>query len=278
MPSPSSTLVAAVLMLTATGARAQVGADLNISPKRLTLGGAERSATVYLFNQGGEPATYTVEMVDRAMTPNGEIVAVGSHAARPAASAADLLQYTPHRVTLLARQSQSIRIRVSRPQAPGEYRSHLTVTALPPEEMGLTAAEAAAEPASGNLAVKVVALFSISIPVIVREGPVSATVSIQNAHIEPRGAAGGAPSVVFDLVRNGDASVYGDVEVLRRRGREEKRLALIRGVAVYPEIEQRTFMADLSEVVRPGDLLRVVYRDDDKLPGKELATASLVAP
>jgi len=33
----------------------------------------ERAATVFVFNQGGAPATYSVETVDRIMRPGGQI-------------------------------------------------------------------------------------------------------------------------------------------------------------------------------------------------------------
>jgi hypothetical protein len=270
-------VLAMALELVASGAQAQVGADLNISPKRVTLGEGKRSATVYIFNQGDEAATYTVEMVDRIMSTDGEIVAVGDQTPKLNASAHDLLQYTPRRVTLQAKQSQSIRIRVLRPSGPGEYRSHLTVTALPSEDMGLTAA-AAAGPEGDGLAVKVVALFSISIPVIIREGPMEAVATIENAKVNAVSTPGEPTRVRLDLVRSGVGSIYGDVEVYARRGRDERRIGFVRGVAVYPEIDRRAFVVELTEPVRHGERLRVVYRDDDARPGAERATASFVAP
>jgi hypothetical protein len=78
---------------------AQVGADLNISPRRVTFAEGERAATVYIFNQGDTPATYTVELVDRVMQPDGQIVAQADALDAPRSpSAQPFIQYTPRRV------------------------------------------------------------------------------------------------------------------------------------------------------------------------------------
>lgn len=268
---------AALLSLTAAGeASAQVGADLNISPRRVTFDASERAASVYVFNQGDAPATYTVELVDRVMQADGQIVAAADVATPglPGTSAAEFIQYTPRRVTLQPRESQVIRIRV-RPPATGaarEYRTHLTVTALPPEDSGFTAAQAAA-PGTDEVALQVVALFSVSIPLILREGDVDARAGIDGiVRLAPvEGAPNGA--IQLDLVRLGANSVYGDVQVYAGQGSQERLVTAVRGVAVYPEIDRRTVIAPLSEALPAGEPLRIVYVDDDAQPGSTLATA-----
>jgi hypothetical protein len=274
---PRAIFGAALLAATcATSASAQLGADLNISPKRVVLDQGERSATVYVFNQGDRPATYRITLVDRQMAPDGDIVDAG--AAAPARSARSLIEYTPRVITLEPKRSQAIRIRVRRPEAPGEYRSHLTVTPQPTEDAGLTAAQAAAEARSDALAVRVVALFSLSIPVIVRSGPVEARAIIEKPAIVPGRTPTVPPSVTLDLVRQGTGSLYGDVEIYAGQGKGERQVGRVRGIAVYPEIARRSFTAALSGAVNHGEKLRIIYRDDDVRPGTELATVSLVAP
>lgn len=275
--------VAAVLAALTLGiagpAAAQVGADLNISPRRVTFDGNERAASVYVFNQGDAPATYTVELVDRVMRPDGQIVAAADapDVAR-SPSAAEFIQHTPRRVTLQPRESQVIRLRL-RPPGTGEaseYRTHLTVTALPPEDTGFTASQAA-QPGADEVALQVVALFSVSIPLIVREGEIDARADISAPVRLP--ASEGAPngSVKLDLVRLGANSVYGDVEVHAGAGARERIVAVVRGVAVYPEIERRTVIAPLAEAVAADEPLRIVYKDDDARAGAALATATVPA-
>lgn len=271
--------LATVVVAAATGASAQVGADLNISPRRVTFDESDRAASVYVFNQGDAPATYTVELVDRAMQPDGQIVAAADLTDSPlGTSASDFIQHTPRRVTLQPRESQVIRLRV-RPPATGaahEYRTHLTVTALPPEDSGFTVAQAAA-PGAEEVSLQVVALFSVSIPLIIREGEIDARASIEA--VTRLSAIEGAPNgaIQLDLVRLGSNSVYGDVEIYAGRGPAERLVTVVRGVAVYPEIARRTVIAPLIEPLSAGEPLRIVYKDDDARPGSTLATVALPA-
>ena len=249
------------------------GADLNISPRRVTFDATQRAASVYVFNQGDAPATYTVELVDRVMSSDGQIrpVADAPDALR-SPSAMDLIQYTPRRVTLQPKESQVIRVRVRPPEAPGEYRTHLTVTALPPETTGFTA-EQAAENNPNGVALQITALFSVSIPLIVRDGAVDARAAVENAHVLP--ASEGAPNgaVTLDLVRLGANSVYGDVQIRVGTGADEHVVGQVRGIAVYPEIERRTVVAPLAVPVAAGEAVRVVYVDDDANAGTVLGSA-----
>jgi P pilus assembly chaperone PapD len=255
-------------------AQAQSGADLNISPKRVVFAPGERSATVYIFNQGDQPATYSVELVDRVMLPDGQIAAFADHPDAPVSSASGLIQYTPRRVVLQPRESQSIRVRAL--PATGEateYRTHLTVTAVPPETAGLTA-EAAARGEDGELSLQVTALFSVSIPVILRTGEVDARADIEGLRVVPAGADQALPMLAMDLVRLGANSVYGDIEV--RSG--DRLVGLLRGVAVYPEVERRAISVPLNEALASGASLSITYRDDDAHKGQTLASASLAVP
>lgn len=255
-------------------AEAQVGADLNISPKRVVFGPGDRSATVYIFNQGDRSATYTVELVDRVMLPDGQIVAAADSAAagETVSSAIDLVQHTPRRITLEPRQSQAIRFR-ARPGEGGEHRTHLTVTALPSEDVGFTV-EQATQPGADEVAVQVVAMFSVSIPIIVRDAAADARAAVENLTVAP---AETGQLLSLDLVRQGPNSVYGDVEI-HAGGADGQMITAVRGVAVYPEIERRTVQLGLPTPLAAGQTITVVYRDDDARPGEVLATATLVAP
>jgi len=158
-----------------------IGADLNLSPKRVVFNAATRSATVYVFNQGATSGTYSVELVDEIMRPDGSIQKMSDATADPAAatmaarlkSGRDLMLVTPHRISLAPHDSQTIRIRVHPPAdgAPGEYRTHLLISALPPAATGLTADQVGSNGDSTGLSLQIIALYSLSIPLIYRQGP-----------------------------------------------------------------------------------------------------------
>ncbi len=117
------------LLLTATlwtGNAAAAGAgDINVSPKRIVFDVAGHGATVYLFNRGDGPATYSIAVIDRVMIPDGQIISVddakrdpyeAAYAAK-LTSARDFIQFTPRRVTLKPNESQTIRLRALKPDA-----------------------------------------------------------------------------------------------------------------------------------------------------------------
>jgi P pilus assembly chaperone PapD len=277
-------------------AKAQVGADLSISPKRVTFDETGRSATVYIFNRGSQAATYSLGLVDRVMTPDGQIRTVAESAGAPEGTAANarlksatpLLTFAPRRVTLRPGESQTVRIRVLRPAdlAVGEYRTHLTVTDVPPETAGLTAEEAAA-PGTGELAVRIVALFSVSIPVIVRQGPADVQAGIDTVRFAvtdlPTAPGATVPKrtgfLTIDLVRQGASSLFGDVEIRAvKAGKPGEVVGGAKGVAVYGEIDRRTLALPLTRIPTSGETLNIVFRDDDTRAGAPLATADFTVP
>jgi P pilus assembly chaperone PapD len=291
---PAAALAAAAPAAAAPAAPAPaattVAANLNISPKRLTFDRAGRSATVFIFNQGGAPGTFDVSLVDRVMLPDGQITPIADAATKPelsalvarARSAKEMITITPRRATLQPGKGQTIRIRVAAdPNATtGEFRSHLTVTTIPPANIGLTAEQAAANTPE-QLQFVINSVFGLSIPVIVRTGPADVRAGIENAklsyaELSPDGVAPPkrTPVVDFELVRLGANSLFGNIEVRSTRGRGDP-LGVARGVGVYTEIERRTMRIPLNRAPTPGEQLEISFSDDDTAPGTVLAKGAL---
>lgn len=271
----------------------QVGAgNISLSPKRVSFDSATRAMAVYVFNRGSSPATYSISLVDRVMTPDGRLLTVEEATIAPAdaeliarlQSAAELIVHTPRRITLQPNESQTVRLLAQRPvNLPvGEYRTHLTVTTVPPEDFGLTAEQAAGVTNEGELSFRLLPLFGISIPLIVRQGPADVRASIESAQIQLERPSNEMPGTVadriaivyFDLARLGASSLYGNVEI--RDGDEVIGRSV--GAAVYMEVERRTVKVALSRIPASDTVLSVVFIDQDTQPGQELATARLIAP
>lgn len=261
-----------------------VGANLNISPKRVTFDRNRRSATVYVYNQGVAPATFDITLVDRAMLPDGQIIAVSEGEKRAelrpiiarVKSAQTMLQVSPRRVTLAPGQGQTVRLRVATPpEAPGEYRTHLTITTIPPRDAGLTA-EAAANAGPNELRFQINSVFGLSIPAIVRVGETDARAAIENARVEyeelsldGQSAPKRTAIMAFDIVRQGTTSLFGNIEI-RPVGKSDV-VGLARGVGVYPEVDRRTIRIPLSRAPASGEKLEITFTDDDTSPGTLLA-------
>jgi hypothetical protein len=260
------------------------GANLNIAPKRLVLDRSRRSGTIYIYNQGDEAGTFDITLVDRVMLPDGSIVPVTDAATKPGVqayvdqlkSSREFLQVSPRRVTLPPHQGQTIRLRLS-PSAPAgdEYRTHLTITSIPPRDAGTTA-ESAAAAATGRFRFQISTLFGLSIPIIARLGDTDVRAAIENVRIEEVPAAPGAASprptamLTFDLLRQGASSLYGNIDV-RVAGRRGDLIGLAKGVGVYPEVARRSVRLALIRPPALGEKLEITFTDDDTSPGKVLA-------
>ena len=271
-----------------------VGANLNISPKRLTFDRSGKSATIYIFNQGQTAATFDITLVDRIMTPAGQITPLAEALTQPELtpianrlkSAQPMLVATPRRVTLAPGKGQTIRVRVNpgaeAAQAAGEYRTHLTVTTIPPRDIGLTA-DQASQPSADELKFVVYSVFGISVPVIVRLGDTDVRAGIENAKItyadiSPDGVAPTKRTAVlsFDLARLGPNSLFGNLQVTGARDKEP--IGIARGVGVYTEIDRRAVQIPLTRSPEPGERLEITFTDDDTAPGKILAQSVISAP
>lgn len=262
-----------------------VGANINISPRRVVLDRAHRTATVTVFNQGSGPGSFRISLVDRVMLPDGQILATSESATHPQMqpqldrlrSAAQMVRVAPSRVTLAPGQSQTIKLQlVAPPENPsGEYRTHLTVATIPPPTSGITAESAAAGNANA-LSFQITAVFGISIPAIVRFSEVDAQAKLENVHLESGTSSTGARQavLVFDIVRAGASSLFGNIEV-RPVGKKSELIGVARGVGVYPEIDRRTLRLVLARIPAAGEKLEISFTDDDSSPGKLLATAAL---
>lgn len=262
-----------------------VGANINVSPRRVVLDRNNRTATVSVFNQGTAPGSFRIALVDRVMLPDGQILAVSDLDKHPEMkpsvdrlrSASAFIRVAPSRVTLAPGQNQTVRLQLLAPPdgAAGEYRTHLTVATIPPPTSGVTA-ESAASGDPNALSFQITAVFGISIPAIVRISEPEVAAKIENVRVESAEAPGGGrqPVLVFDLVRAGASSLFGNIEV-RPVSKRSELVGVARGVGVYTEIDRRTVRLPLLRAPAAGEKLEVSFTDDDSSPGKVLATAPL---
>jgi hypothetical protein len=205
--------------------------DLLIAPTRLVLDG-RGGAEVILSNQGNEPETYRISLELRRMDENGNLVTVDESSANATEKAAlAMIRYAPRRVTLPPSQPQSIRIS-ARPGADlpdGEYRVHMSFAALPKVQ------PVTETPADKNaIAIKLIPIYGIVMPIIVRKGALTATAGLANPRIVhgPKG-----DQFAVDMVRSGTESIYGDLLVYPKGAKDPVFVA--RGLGVYPEIGTR---------------------------------------
>lgn len=208
-------------------------ADLLVAPTRVVLDDRTRSVQVSLSNTTQETRTYRVGWTEYVALEDG------SYAVPPAPRADStelqkIVRFSPRQVTLAPGEVQSVRILMrSNDEIPdGEMRTHLTFTALPPEQ------PASEEDSSAGIGIDLKFALAISIPVIFRKGDLSSDVKIASAGLQTYVDEQQQPRTLaaVTLVRAGSSSVFGDLEILAEGGRM---VGLLRGLAVYLEVPQR---------------------------------------
>ena len=247
--------------LVASVLRAQAGAgDLLVSPARVILDNRNRTAELILSNRGDAADTYRIRLIHMEMTADGGL----KEGQAPAAGldSASLVRYAPHEITLEPGQTQVLRVMLRKPAdlPDGEYRVHMLFQAIPPELAGTAA------PAKGKgISIKLVPIMGLAIPVIVRQGELTAKAGLADLKLDQEK---GQAFAAFHLTRQGNASVYGNLEaVFQPKSGKAVTLGEMNGVAVYPPLDARNIRMALTPppgVALKGGTLTVSFQTADE--------------
>ena len=157
--------------------------DLMIFPKRIVFDGSKRTQELNLANSGKDTARYLLTLVQIRMKEDGSFETITEP--DPGQNFADkYLRIFPRNVVLPPNEAQTVKVQLTNSGEiqPGEYRSHLYIRAEA-EKMPLGEEEAPSDPSS--ISVKLVAVFGISIPVIIRSGESTSSVSLSDISFLP---------------------------------------------------------------------------------------------
>ena len=243
--------------------------DLLVAPTRVILEGSKRSAELTLLNVGTKAATYRISFLEMEMTPEGELKELATPPPGKKISSS-LIRYAPREVLLEPGVSQTIRLQVRKPAelATGEYRSHLLLRAVPPADEPLPQGEGE----DRTFQIRLIPVFGVTIPIIVRHGSVSAEASLSGLEVT-QGPDGNAAAHVT-IGRTGSASLYGNLTVrYTPSGGKEIVVGEVNGVGVYAELPERRLTIPLRPppgVTLGAGTLRAVYREAEE-DGKLLA-------
>ncbi|MBX9729710.1 MAG: molecular chaperone [Sphingomonas sp.] len=239
-------------------------AQLMIAPTRVVLGGTERSTELILVNKGDEQTAFRIDVENRRMRSDGALETVTE--TRPGELfAADMIRFSPRRVVLNPGARQSLRVSVTLPAglAPGEYRSHLRLMSAPTNAGAATST--ASDANDGALSIQLIAVRSITIPVIVRVGALDAIASVDSAALTSKADN----LLVIKLTRAGTRSTYGDLR-LTIAG-EANPVYNVRGIAIYTPNTDRDVLLPLPADIKAkliGRDVRIDYvSSDPKAPG-----------
>ncbi|HUR41766.1 MAG TPA: molecular chaperone [Verrucomicrobiae bacterium] len=264
-------LLPALFLHSGSVSAAPAGGQLILHPTRVVFEGDTRSAQLELINPSTEAATYRLRTVNRHMGERGEMVEILEQGAGDK-FADSMLVYSPRQVTLGPGASQVVRVMVRKPAdlPAGEYRSHLLFERIAGAVAGPI--RVSTQPAHQAMQIELIPLVSISIPVIVRQGPTAAKVVIGGLSY-----ARNARTLTVLVERTGTESVYGDVRVhFQPVGGQMIELAAQNGVAIYTPNAKRYLAIPLP--FRPGldptgGRIEVHFQQRPEAGAKSLAAA-----
>jgi len=251
--------------------------DLLITPKRVVFEANKRSMDLNLANVGEDTATYAISLVQIRMTEEGGFETI-TEPDEGQMFASPYLRFFPRSVTLGPDEAQTVKIQVVKAGglAPGEYRSHIYFRAVPKEKP--LGEEVVTQQDPTSISVKLVPIFGITIPVVIRVGQPSVNVTLSDLGIRFENDT--VPRLKFTFNRAGNYSVYGDVTVdhVSPAG-TVTRVGIANGVAVYTPNTKRSFEFSLfgdKGVDYGSGKLRVTYSASSDMKPEKYTEAELV--
>ncbi len=231
-------------------------ANLTITPTRVIFEDGDRFSEVTLVNSSQETHTYEIKWQFFTMV---EGAAAAYEPAEASITAFDLSQhmvYTPRRMTLAPGAVQKIRLALRRPAEvpPGEYRAHLTFSAVPDEEP---------EEGGGNEAMSVGVKVNVgfSIPVIFQAGEADVQANIDSMSLERNPNSGLLEAVIKVSRSGGSYGILGFLYVYNAKGDV---LGEVSNANIFPEVNSRTFRVPLINEDLSGGAITVSIKHVEK--------------
>jgi hypothetical protein len=255
----------------APAARAQessAGGGLVVSPTYILFDGTrERTQSLTLSHRGSKPETYRISLINRRMTPDGQLVDTEVPAAGEGFANA-LVRYAPRQVVLQPGQPQTVRLMLQMPAdtRDGEYRSHILLRQVPSPEPATPGSTASAD---GGLAFSIRAVFGVTVPLIVRKGELSADATLGDLRLLQ--LPDNRPAVALKVNRSGTRSLRGDIKLAV----DGAPVGELNGVSVFLSTPYRDVIVPLAEPINlKGRRLSVEFHEARELAGAVIANQS----
>jgi len=264
------------LLLAGNPECADAQGNLLVTPRRIMFENTTRVQELNLANIGKDTARYIVSIMEIRMNEDGSFEQIKMPDTGQQFASKNLRIY-PRSVTIAPGESQLVKVQLIRAETllPGEYRSHIYVRAVPVEKP-LGDKDDGRD--TGEISVKLTAIFGISIPALVRIGENDTRITLSDPTFTK--VDGKAPRLAVTLLRSGKMSSYGDltVECITPVGKVSQ-VGMVKGLAVYTPNSRRRFQLDLStlpDVDYAAAKLRIVYKTQKDAKMQDAAETELV--
>jgi len=255
--------------------RAFAQGNLLVTPRRVVFDGSRRVMELNLANTGQDTARYNISFIQYRMTTEGTFEEITEP--DPGQFFADKhLRFFPRSVTLAPNEAQTVRMQVVGREGmePGEYRSHVYFRAVPNE---VALGEEDPNRDTTSVSVRLIPIFGITIPVIIRVGESATEVFLSDLALEK--GENEALFLKMSFNRSGNMSVYGDLNVTHvGADGKETPVGVVNGIAVYTPNTIRNFRISLDNQsgvdFKSGKLL-ITYTAQSDVKPETYATAQL---
>ncbi len=263
-----------LLLFVSAGANAQGG--LLLFPKRIVFEGAQKSQTLNLANSGKDTVRYIISVMQIRMKKDGAFETI-SQPDSGQRFADKFFRFFPRSVVLAPNEAQSVKIQLinTAEMEPGEYRSHIYFRA---EQDKKPLGEEKQDKSASAISVDLVAVYGISIPLIIRVGTPSLNMQLTGPSLEWKNDT--LPSLKVTFNRSGNVSSFGDVAVdyVSQMGQIIP-VGVIKGVAVYTPNAERRLSLQLENkkgINYHQGKLRITYTTQADAKAVKMAETELV--
>ena len=249
-----------------------VSAGLVLNPQRIVVLDRERTSSLELLNTSDEIARYQIYFEHKKMLEDGSIVDI-SESDKEQIRAGDMIRYSPRRVDIKSKGSQTIRLAIRRPKnlPDGEYISHLALKQIPNKQASIVNDANNDASQEKELTLKVQPILKIAIPVIVRKGELHASAALSDISTVQVNDA--SAYIQFTLGREGNRSLYGDVEIyeLDTDTNAGARIGFAKGIALYDPTLSRLVRVQVGpSILVPGKKLLLRFDEKGRYGGNNL--------
>jgi len=266
-------IVILISLFSATRSVAQ--GNLLITPRRVVFDGQKRTQDFNLANTGLDTAKYNISVTNYRMREDGTFEEITTPDAGQ--NFADKnLRFFPRSVTLAPSEAQVVKMQVTKADqlTPGEYRSHVYFRAVP-KQSALGTEEIRKD--STSIGVKLIPIFGITIPVIIRVGESTTKVTLTDLKLEIINDT--IPRLQFAFNRTGNMSVYGDILVEHiSPATVITQVGTVRGIAVYTPNSVRRFQMELDKNAKVdfhSGNIKITYSSQSDTKAEKFAEAVL---
>ena len=242
-------------------------ANLLISPLRVVLDGQQRSSNVTLINSGNVTRSYRISWTQKVALPQGGYRDLTEQEQNAYAGLERIVRISPKQVTLSPGQRQTVKLLLRDPGnlPKGEYRSHLTFTALPIHQ------NVSEQNKQGQTGININVLMGYTMPVIYRTGSVTVSPTIDDLSLITIKETG-ATFIKVQLSHNDLFSASGRlVAYWTPTGQATRQVGLLNGFNFYPENQTSEVKVPWKNFKLESGTLEVRYEGQQEFSGLLLA-------